>query len=443
MLAAHGYTVWDPAHWNPGPLWRLPPLVGLCLAMLLRRTAPLTGLAIATPMSLLDVVLGPGLATTLIFTDSLYTAALYGSRRGAGRLLSATVVVMLGLGTGVGLWLWSWRAAVLTTGVAGITWVGPVLTAMVVRGHRDRADLERQRAGQLAKLAELDRRNAADAERARMARELHDVIANHLSAVALHSSAVLRLPGLDAAQVRESIEVIRENSVQGLAEMRRMIGLLRAGEAGAGMPSDAGGQTATGVPGAPAAPRESSELDDAVLPRLDQVRWLVERTARPDLGASLEVVGEPPGLPAAIELGAYRIVQESLTNALKHAGPGMAAVRIEHLPGLLRLTVTTPLGRPATGTAADTADAGDRADRADEAGAREGGAGLVGMRERVSILGGTFHAGPDAPRAVWTVRAVLPTEPPAPASRPRTGGTARGPTRAAGPAAHVTAETTG
>ena len=85
-----------------------------------------------------------------------------------------------------------------------------------------------------ARKSELDRRNAVNAERARMARELHDVIANHLSAVALHSSAALKMPDMAADQVRQALTVIRESSVEGLAEMRRMIGFLRAQEGGPG-----------------------------------------------------------------------------------------------------------------------------------------------------------------------------------------------------------------
>lgn len=362
MLSARGYATWSD-DWDPGLGWRLLPLFVLCGAMLFRRTAPLVGLAIATPANFLDVAFGPSLATMLIYTDALYAASLYGPRRAAERLLGVTGTASLLLTAGVGIRFSSWSGAVVMGAVAGMTWMGPVLTAMVVREHRNAAELERQRAGQVARMAELDRRSAVSAERARMARELHDVVANHLSAVALHSSAVLRLPDLDADGIRRAMTVIRENSVQGLGEMRRMIGLLREAEGGA---------------------------ETAAAPRLADVRELIERAARPDLSIGLKVEGAGHELPAAAELAAYRIVQESLTNALKHAGPGRAEVRIAHLPDRVRITVDSPPGRPGTRVPGS-------------------GSGLIGMRERASILGGTFDAGPAD--GGWRVRAELPTGP--------------------------------
>ncbi|QKG19515.1 sensor histidine kinase [Actinomadura verrucosospora] len=361
LLAAHGYSVWS-GDWPPGRL-RLVPLAGLCGAMLLRRTAPLTALAVSTPFNCLDVAFGPSLATAMIYGDALYAASLYGRpRRTAEWLLGATVAA-----TAVVLVV----AAVLARGLApgvvaaalvGVVWVTPVLTAMLVREHRSRAEAERQRARQVARLAEMDRRAAVGAERARMARELHDVIANHLSAVALHSSAVLKVRDLDRENLDRAMTVIRENSVQGLAEMRRMIGLLReGGEEGPG-PAEA--------------------------PRLADLGRLVERTARPGLSARLRAGDGLPELPAPVELAAYRIVQESLTNALKHAGPGRAEVSVGYARGRVVIDVRSPLG--------------------DGAGLPGSGSGLIGMRERAAILGGEFAAGPDGGR--WLVHAELPVD---------------------------------
>ncbi|MFA1537443.1 sensor histidine kinase [Actinomadura monticuli] len=373
MLAAHGYSTWSD-DWD-FPFWvRLVPLLGLCAAMLLRRTAPLTGLALATPFNLADVAFGPSIATAMIYGDALYAASLYGRRRTAEWLLGATVLASLAVAAGVGTGLRDVAVGVVAGAVAGLVWVAPVLTAMAVREHRfraeaerrraeaerERAEAERERAEQVARLAELDRRAAVTAERARMARELHDVIANHLSAVALHSSAVLRVPDLDRAEIERAMEVIRENSVAGLAEMRRMIGLLRDGAA----------------------------EDPATRPRLAELDRLVRHTGRSDLSAFLELVGEPPELPAAVELAAYRIVQESLTNALKHAGPGRAEVRVEYGPRLV-IDVSSPLGR-------------------DGARLPGTGSGLVGMRERAAMLAGEFDAGPDGGR--WRVHAELPVD---------------------------------
>ncbi|MBE1536134.1 sensor histidine kinase [Actinomadura algeriensis] len=370
MILADGYVKWVDA-WLPSLALRCVPLVGLCAAMLLRRTAPLTGLAIATPFNFADVAMGPSLATLMIYGDALYAASLYGRRRTAEWLLGVTVAATLVTTAAAGVLLGGLSVAVLLGAVAGITWVAPVLTAMAVREHRFRAEAERLRAEQVARLAELDRRAAVGAERSRMARELHDVVANHLSAVALHSSAVLKVRDLDRETLERSLEVIRENSVQGLAEMRRMIGLLRDGDAAEG-------------------------ADPPAQPRLSELGRLVAHTSRGDLSARLHVAGDPPELPAAVELAAYRIVQESLTNALKHAGAGSAEVLVDYARGGVTIDVLSPLGT-------------------DGARLPGTGSGLIGMRERATLLGGRFDAGPwpgpDGPR--WRVRAELPVDPPA------------------------------
>ncbi|MFI0479918.1 sensor histidine kinase [Actinomadura sp. 9N215] len=366
LLSVHGYSTWS-EDWDPSAWARLVPLLGLSSALLMRRTAPLTALAVATPFNFADVAMGPSIATAMIYGDALYAASLYGRRRTAEWLLGTTVVATVCVAAGAGVGLRGLAVGVIAGSVAGVVWVAPVLTAMAVREHRFRAEAERQRAEQVARLAELDRRAAVTAERARMARELHDVIANHLSAVALHSSAVLKVPSLDRDGVERAMEVIRENSVQGLAEMRRMIGLLRDGD------GDGAGE------------------DPAARPRLAELGRLVRHSARSDLSARLEVAGEPPELPAAVELAAYRIVQEALTNALKHAGPGSADVRVEYTRRSVVIDVLSPLG-------------------ADGARLPGTGSGLVGMRERAVMLAGEFDAGPDGGR--WRVHAELPLDQP-------------------------------
>ncbi|NDU71135.1 sensor histidine kinase [Actinomadura sp. DSM 109109] len=360
VLAAHGHTVWT-GGWNPPFAVRLVPLLGMCAAMPLRRTAPLTGLLLATPFNFADVAFGPSIATAMIYGDALYAASLYGRRRTAEWLLGVTLAASAAVAVAAAVALRGVAVGVIGASVAGVVWMTPVLTAMAVREHRSRAEAERQRAEQVARLAEMDRRAAVAAERARMARELHDVIANHLSAVALHSSAVLKVRGLDREGVDRAMEVIRENSVQGLAEMRRMIGLLREGDGD----------------------------DPAARPRLAELDRLVRHTARADLSARLEVTGERPELPAAVELAAYRIVQEALTNALKHGGSGRADVRVEYAGGRVVIDVLSPLGRD-----------GSRLPGS--------GSGLVGMRERAVMLAGSFAAGPEGSR--WRVHAELPVD---------------------------------
>ncbi|MFC4909261.1 sensor histidine kinase [Actinomadura gamaensis] len=359
LLVAHGYVRWTAHGWSAPLGLRAVPIAVMCAGMLFRRTAPMAGLAISTAGNVAEVVLGPSIGGAIIYTDAVYAAALYGPRRAERWLLGATGGASVAVAVAVGLLAEAFGPAVVTGAVAGTTWLTPVLTAMIVREHRDRAESERERAAQVARLAEMDRLAAVTAERARMARELHDVVANHLSAVALHSTALLRVPDLDPDGLRRAMEVIRENSVQGLGEMRRMIGLLREDEA-----------------------------EPSAAPRLAELDRLVGQVARPDLTARLEVVGEPYAPPSAVELAAYRIVQESLTNALKHGGPGEAEVRLTYGTSLVGVEVTSPLGGASEVPGA--------------------GAGLIGMRERATLLGGGFEAGPSGGR--WRVRAELPVD---------------------------------
>ncbi|MFD0889565.1 sensor histidine kinase, partial [Streptosporangium algeriense] len=224
-------------------------------------------------------------------------------------------------------------------------------------------------AEQVARLAELDRREAVEAERARMARELHDMIANHFSAIAIQSTAVLSRKDLDMATVRGVLESVRENSVQGMAEMRSMIGLLR--------------QTGEG------------ERAEATRRRVAEVDELAARAREAGLDVRLRVEGEPRELPAAVDLAGYRIIQESLTNALKHGGEQVDLV-VEYGAGTITLITDNPVGvgrRPFR--------------RSGSADLPSAGAGIVGMRERASLVGGSFEAGPY--EEGWRVHAELPT----------------------------------
>ncbi|QGN47470.1 sensor histidine kinase [Micromonospora sp. WMMC415] len=348
----------------PEPLF-LVPLVAVCVAVGLRRAATRASLALGTVAVLADLALGGSLATVLVYTQVLYDACVYGSARTWRRLLRVTValsvlaavagVLVLGRWQGVGV-----AAPVVLAGVL------PVITGLSVRQYRDQAAAERVRAEQTARLVELDRRQAVSAERARMARELHDVVANQLSAVAIHATAVLSVPGLDRSQVESALRVIRENSVQGLAEMRQMIGLLRG-------PAD-------GEPGEHA-------TAEATPARLSEVAAVVERVRAAGLAVRVRWRGEPRPLPVGVDLAAYRVVQESLTNALKH-GAGEADLEVAYEPAAVVVRVVNPLhGGDAAVTGA--------------------GAGLVGMRERVALLDGRFTAGPRNGR--WSVRAEVPT----------------------------------
>ncbi|MGW4086870.1 sensor histidine kinase [Streptomyces sp. NPDC004822] len=353
----------DPVTLFDGPWPILVPLTVMAGCELLRRAAPRTALLIATPAICADVLTQGSLATVLMFTDIVYAAVVYGPLASARRIQWITGLLTVA-GTLVPYVVWRKPEALLIGVVIGIVAYGPAATGWIVRNHRDAADAARLRAEQTALLAEMDRVQAVSSERARMARELHDLVANHLSAIAIHSTAALSLD--DPATSRDALSVIRENSVAGLAEMRRLIGILR----------DAAHDTAP----APA-------------PTLDSLDALAD-SARAN-GLDVRLDADPGAVPAPVELAAYRIVQESLTNALKHAAPGRVLVSVVRRDLRLAVTVTSPYG--------------------DRAGPRApgSGAGLVGMRERVALLGGTFEAGPtrdpdSADGRIWAVRALLP-----------------------------------
>jgi signal transduction histidine kinase len=366
-----GLLIWGVGLGVRGPrdpliLWdgRWPILVPLAVMAgceLLRRTRPRTGLLIGVAALTVDTITQGNLATVVMFTDLVYAAVLYCTPVAARRVLWITGIMTV-VWTVVPLAAWREPEALLIGVVVGLVAYTPAATGWIVRNHRDAAEAARLRAEQTALLAEMDRTQAVTAERARMARELHDMVANHLSAIAIHSTAALSLD--DPKTTKDALAVIRENSVEGLAEMRRLIGILRD---------------------------DSGDLEPTAAPTLDGLGALVEgaRTNGLDIGLDTE---HADSLPAPVELAAYRIVQECLTNALKHAGPGRVTVTLEQRDGSLAIAVISPY------------------DRQDGPRAPGSGAGLVGMRERTALLGGTFEAGPeDSPDGkIWAVRATLP-----------------------------------
>lgn len=351
--------------------WVLVPLVAISLAELIRRSAPRTALLVATLALVADQFTVGSVATVAMFTDIVYAAVLYGSPSAARRIPWGTAVVTVTVTVAALSWLRSPEALLLGV-VAGAIAIAPATTGVLVRNHRDAAEAARLRAEQTALLAEIDRTQAVMAERARMARELHDMVANHLSAIAIHSTAALSLD--DARTTKDALAVIRENSVAGLTEMRRLIGLLR----------DAG-----------------ADQEPAPAPTLRALDSLVERARTNGASSGLTFTladrrDEGAALPAPVEMAAYRIVQESLTNALKHAPRGPVTVSLDRSRRTLCVEVVSPYGeRP-----------GPRVPGS--------GAGLVGMRERVALLEGEFEAGPVTDDVdggkIWRVRAELPVD---------------------------------
>jgi signal transduction histidine kinase len=239
----------------------------------------------------------------------------------------------------------------------------PVLWGYEVRRHSEQAEAERERAEQTRRMAALDRAAAVTAERTRMARDLHDVIAGQLSAIAIQSEAALTLPDADPATLRRVLTAVRRDSVASLAEMRTMIGLLRA---------DGSADTE---------PRTSP----AGLDRLDA---LLDAGRANGLHIDVDDRRSAPGpVPAAVDQTAYRIVREALTNAAKHAPGSRVRMSLTHLDGELVIELDNdivPGAPPGGGT----------------------GTGLLGLAERASAVGGTVETG--AHERIWRVRATLP-----------------------------------
>jgi signal transduction histidine kinase len=226
-----------------------------------------------------------------------------------------------------------------------------------------------------ARRAEAERdtraRIAVAAERARIAREMHDVIAHHVSVIVVQADGAAYAFDGDPARARQAIDVISRTGRQALAETRRLLGVLRDGEETPGL-----------VP----------------QPGLAQVSQLLAEARLAGLPVSLTVEGEPRPLDGGRELAAYRIVQEALTNARKHGGLGAdAAVLLRYADAGLLVRVTDTGRAPAGGNGPGPGNTGPGST----------GHGITGMRERVRLYGGTLRAGP-RPGGGYEITATLP-----------------------------------
>jgi signal transduction histidine kinase len=229
-----------------------------------------------------------------------------------------------------------------------------------LRGQRIQSSLLAQRAERLEREREQKARLAIAEERVRIARELHDIVAHAISVVVVQAQAGQRVLEGEQPSAREALSSIETTGRQALVEMRRLLGVLR---------------------------KEDRELALAPRPSLAYVDILAERVREAGLPVDLHVEGEAKPLPPGVDLSAYRIVQEALTNTLKHAGPASARVVVRYRPGEVELEITDD-GRGAVD-------------------GRAGGHGLVGMRERAALVGGSVESGTDGERG-YAVRARLP-----------------------------------
>ncbi|MEU9197244.1 sensor histidine kinase [Streptomyces hundungensis] len=234
------------------------------------------------------------------------------------------------------------------------------------------AQLE-ERASRLEREREAQAKVAVAAERARIARELHDVVAHNVSVMVVQADGAAYVMDTSPDQARTALETISMTGRQALAEMRRLLGVLRTGEH-----------------------QEAGEY--VPQPDVQQIEDLVETVRGAGLTVDFKIEGTPRPLPSGVELTAYRIVQEALTNTRKHGGPDVgASVRLVYFDDGLGLLVEDD-GR------------GAAHEMYEDGGADGQGHGLIGMRERIGMVGGTLDAGP-RPGGGFRISALLPLKP--------------------------------
>lgn len=352
---------------------------GMAVALLFRRTHPSAVTVAVAVLALIQVLArwGP-LVYDVAVLIALYSVVKYGRRLRDGVLAGAVAAVGVLLAavqtTNVNEW---WMTALWYALVTGAVW----LAALNVRTRRLYVLSLEERATTLEREREAESRAAVAEERTRIARELHDVVAHSMAVMIVQADGARFMLDRDPAQARTAVKVVADTGREALEEMRRLVGVLRdAGPAGGDEP---GGLTVAADP-------EHRRLALAELPDL------LARFDDAGLHVRSTVTDAPPALPPGLELTVYRVVQEALTNALKHAGVGACVeVVVSYTAGAVVVRVVDDgRGRPLVSPAPS------------------GGHGLLGMRERVTVYDGNLTAGPRLTGG-WQVevRLPLPSEP--------------------------------
>ena len=348
-------------------------LAGLALTVPLawRRRAPLAVIVAYAAAAAVGVALGsdiydgdPPLAAALVTgATAFYSLGAHAGERAA---LAGLALGVLGLWTTVVVSDYSDLASYLFS--AGLVALSPWLAGRTTRARMLRGEaLEREREGRA--------RTAVVEERQRIARELHDVVAHGLVVMVVQAQGARRILDQDPERAREALQAIEQTGQTALAEMRRSLGILR---------------------------EESAAAELVPQPTLRDLDGLLAEMRRAGLAVDLRIEGEPRALAEGVDRSAYRIVQEALTNTIKHAGLVPARVTVRYDDDELRLEIVD--SGPSTPPTPGSPDGGDR-DRGDD-----GGHGLVGMRERVRLYGGELEASSDNGDG-FVVRARIPLTP--------------------------------
>jgi signal transduction histidine kinase len=325
------------------------------LPVAVRRTHPVVAALVTTAAGLIPsngyVYVGYVVSFIVFYSVAVYVPQW----RGVAAVVAAGVVMAV-LGSAIHGAVFGEYFGALSAVVA------PAVVGRFVRYQREQSRRLQDLTRQLEHERELNVARAVADERARIARELHDVVAHTISVVAIQADAAEAALDADPARARGPLETIRRSAAEALTEMRRLLAVLRADE----------------PPG---------EL--APSPSLERLPALIDRARAAGVQVTLEVTGPSRPVPASLDLSAYRIVQEALTNVGKHAAGAPASIVLDWGQDALAIEIRNP---------------GPNGERADSNGA---GHGLIGMRERVRMLGGEFDAGP-ATGGGFVVSAVLP-----------------------------------
>ncbi|CAL9509101.1 sensor histidine kinase [Streptomyces sp. enrichment culture] len=343
--------------------------LALSVPLLWRRSHPRAALLATLPAALASAWTGAALQAALLQLLLVHHIALRVPLRNlwwsVALVTAPTCVALARYGDSAGPWNQQLGSQLLSIGVA-------VLIGVTVRTRRDYTEALEDRARRLETERDQQLRLAAAAERARIAREMHDIIGHNLSVITGLADGGRYAAAKSPDRAAQALDAIGSTSRQALAELRRLLDVLRDDD-----------QDATG----------NAEL--APQPALTDLDRLLDGVRRAGLPVRTTVQGET-ALPEGRQLTLYRVIQEALTNTLKHAGPDATAhVALSYASnGAVTLTVTDTgrgaPGRPSAG----------------------GGRGLPGMRERTSLYGGTLEAGPrPAPERGWRVHLHLPEEP--------------------------------
>ncbi|MFI7288349.1 sensor histidine kinase [Streptomyces anulatus] len=354
----------------------VPVVLGLSMVVALRRKAPekmlLLAILVGVVQLVFDVRPGIGDFAMLVIT---YTVATVGERW-ASRLalvcsLSAAALSQLRWEAEPG---GSWAQVVFVTIIMTVPFVLAWVLGDSLRTRRAYFDQLEERAARLEREREAQSKVAVAAERARIARELHDVVAHNVSVMVVQADGAAYVMDAAPDQARQALETISSTGRQALAEMRRLLGVLRTGDA-----------------------PESGEY--VPQPDVEQIEDLVAQVRQTGLAVDFKVEGTPRPLPSGVELTAYRVVQEALTNTRKHGGPDAgASVRLVYFDDGLGLLIEDD-GR------------GAAHELYEDGGADGAGHGMIGMRERIGMVGGTLDAGP-RPGGGFRISALLPLKPP-------------------------------